>query len=134
MSNGSAIPQSMAGDEVRLAISLIHEMNVVAVDAAFRHQTNENVQILLTDEVTSEPDRVPPGNRKSSEWLPSGQIGPQHIAGDYYLDRIFLTTATDRTIALRRNSFPPEIANLSIRVIDEPETLPQLQSVQFDRP
>lgn len=130
MSEGNRSPRSVAGDKVQMAVEVVHEMNLKAVFVAFRHETDERVEVMLMDD--DPPQREPlSGLERRTVWAPTGLIGPEHIPGVYTLHRINLITAADRVIRLDAEEHLANRPLPRIRVVEEPESTPYFGTVEF---
>ncbi len=134
MSQERPVRTYMVGDEVRMTVELVHEMNLVGVYVIFRHETGEIApELLLADEAVPHFQRIA-GGKKRSEWKPEGKVGLEHKPGLYNLHHINVHTAGERTIVLKPEETLRPGPERSFQVIAEPDTMPYFGGVEFVQP
>lgn len=122
--------QYMVGDQVRMTVEIVHVMNLVCCYAVFRHETDDRVEIILSDDSPSDPKRTS-GQEKRSVWYPSEMVDPKHMPGVYNLHRITLVTAAGKRIVLDAEEHLARYPERSMQVVEEPDTTPYFGAVQF---
>ena len=132
MSEETQGARSVAGDPVNMSVEIFHEMNLQAVGLIFGHETNERVEIALSDDGPARPEPISRGSmERRSKWELSGRIGPEHIPGVYTLTRINLFTSGERLIKLDPNGSLAHRPLPRIRVVEEPESVPYFGTIEF---
>jgi hypothetical protein len=65
LSSEQSVRTYMVGDEVQMTVELVHEMNLLRVYVAFRHETGEAVpELVLGDEDVPDYDRLAGGEKR----------------------------------------------------------------------
>src|SRR5919199_6910271 len=105
----------VVGDEIRLAVKLVYQANVVTATAIFRHEEHEVVRITLMGDVLLDKSESP----EQESYRPAVKafctdlvtlVDVDHPEGIYRLETLLFETASgERIVAVARDWEPPAV-------------------------
>ena len=126
------------GDEVTASMKLWHRMNLLGVDVVFEHREDSAITLILSG-VPELVGYVPPQEQPEGATLPgqtyrtsevplSGEVGLEHIPGEYTASRAEFYTASGQEIQYDLRADKPIPSRISVRdrafrVVEEPRMI-----------
>lgn len=125
--DGSSGRRYVAGDIVRMELSLEHTMNLARVFVAFSHERDPLTEFYF--ETTSFPEAETAGIRRSRLRLES-PVPPETVPGVYALARINAFSVGGKVSRMREVALGG-ILGSSFEVIEEPLQTPTVTGLDF---
>lgn len=118
----------MAGDTIRLELTVEHEANLSRLFAAFSHERDAMTEVYFETSTFLEQTRE--GDAKRSRVDLSASVPPETVPGVYTLTRVNVFSASGRLARLREGELAGA-SGASFEVVEEPQNPPTIAGLGF---
>lgn len=129
-SGTTALRRYMAGDVIRLGLTLHHAANLARVFVAFSHERDHLTELYFETASSFLTESGPPDAMKRSRVTLEGPVPPEAVPGVYELTRINVFSVGGKLARLREGELAGA-AEARFEVIEEPAEAPEVSGLEF---
>ena len=125
----AALRRYMAGDVIRVNLTLHHAANLARVFVAFSHE-EDHLTELYFETASSFLTERDAGDTKRSEVTLEASVPPEAVPGVYGLTRVNVFSVGGKLVRLREGQLA-DAAGARFEVIEEPAEVPTVAGLEF---
>ena len=130
MDDGGGRRRYVAGDVVRMELSLEHQMNLSRVFVAFSHERDPLTEFYFETTYFPEAEAGTAGSMRASRVVLESPVPPETVPGVYALARINAFSVGGKVSRLRDGALGG-VGGSSFEVIEEPMQAPTVARLDF---